>query len=114
MVWVSHAINRRANLLEHAEQRFLEIARGLAQRPRFILLDEPAGGLTPAEIEHLGAVIRVMRESGVGVLLVEHHTDFVFRISDRVTTLDVGAVIKRGTPEEVKRDPEVIRVYLGA
>ncbi len=113
-VGLSHAINRRANLLEHAEQRFLEIARGLAQRPRFILLDEPAGGLTPAEIEHLGAVIRVMRESGVGVLLVEHHTDFVFRISDRVTTLDVGAVIKHGTPDEVKRDPEVIRVYLGA
>jgi ABC-type branched-subunit amino acid transport system ATPase component len=113
-VGLSHAIGRRANLLEHAEQRFLEIARGLAQRPRFILLDEPAGGLTPAEIEHLGAVIRVMRESGVGVLLVEHHTDFVFRISDRVTTLDVGAVIKHGTPDEVKRDPEVIRVYLGA
>lgn len=113
-IGLSHAIGRRANLLEHAEQRFLEIARGLAQRPRFILLDEPAGGLTPAEIEHLGAVIRVMRESGVGVLLVEHHTDFVFRISDRVTTLDVGAVIKHGTPDEVKRDPEVIRVYLGA
>lgn len=113
-IGLSHAINRRANLLEHAEQRFLEIARGLAQRPRFILLDEPAGGLTPAEIEHLGAVIKVMRQSGVGVLLVEHHTDFVFRISDRVTTLDVGAVIKHGTPDEVKRDPEVIRVYLGA
>ena len=113
-IGLSHAIGRRANLLEHAEQRFLEIARGLAQRPRFILLDEPAGGLTPAEIEHLGAVIQVMRESGVGVLLVEHHTDFVFRISDRVTTLDIGAVIKHGTPDEVKRDPEVIRVYLGA
>ncbi len=113
-VGLSHAINRRANLLEHAEQRFLEIARALAQRPRFILLDEPAGGLTDAEIEHLGAVIQIMRDCGIGVLLVEHHTDFVFRVSDRVTTLDVGAVIKHGTPEEVRRDPEVIRVYLGA
>jgi ABC-type branched-subunit amino acid transport system ATPase component len=113
-VGLSHAIGRRANLLEHAEQRFLEIARGLALRPRFILLDEPAGGLTPAEIEHLGAIIRVMRDAGIGVLLVEHHTDFVFRISDRVTTLDVGSVIKHGTPDEVRRDPEVIRVYLGA
>jgi len=113
-VGLSHAIGRRANLLEHAEQRFLEIARGLAQRPRFMLLDEPAGGLTPAEIEHLGAVIRVMRAAGIGVLLVEHHTDFVFRISDRVTTLDVGAMIKHGTPDEVRLDPEVIRVYLGA
>jgi ABC-type branched-subunit amino acid transport system ATPase component len=113
-VGLSHAIGRRANLLEHAEQRFLEIARGLAQRPRYMLLDEPAGGLTESEIEHLGAVIRVMREAGVGVLLVEHHTDFVFGVSDRVTTLDVGVVIKHGSPEEVRRDPEVIRVYLGA
>jgi ABC-type branched-subunit amino acid transport system ATPase component len=113
-VGLSHAIGRRANLLEHAEQRFLEIARGLALRPRFMLLDEPAGGLTSAEIEHLGTIIRVMRDCGIGVLLVEHHTDFVFRVSDRVTTLDVGSVIKRGTPDEVRRDPEVIRVYLGA
>jgi len=113
-VGLSHAISRRANLLEHAEQRFLEIARALTQRPQFMLLDEPAGGLTPAEIEYLGGVIRVIAESGVGVLLVEHHTDFVFRISDRVTTLDVGAVIKHGTPDQVKRDPEVVRVYLGA
>lgn len=112
-VGLAHALGRRANLLEHAEQRFLEIARGLALRPRFMLLDEPAGGLTPAEIEHLGAVIRVMRDAGIGVLLVEHHTDFVFRVSDRVTTLDVGTVIKRGTPDEVRRDPEVIRIYLG-
>ena len=113
-VGLSRVIGRRANLLEHAEQRFLEIARGLAQRPRFILLDEPAGGLTPAEIEHLGAIVRVMRDGGIGVLLVEHHTDFVFRVSDRVTTLDVGSVIKHGTPDEVRLDPEVIRVYLGA
>jgi ABC-type branched-subunit amino acid transport system ATPase component len=113
-VGLSRVIGRRANALEHAEQRFLEIARGLAQRPRFLLLDEPAGGLTPTEIGHLGAIIRVLRESGIGVLLVEHHTDFVFRFSDRVTTLDVGAVIRHGTPEEVRSDPEVIRVYLGA
>jgi ABC-type branched-subunit amino acid transport system ATPase component len=113
-VGLSRVIGRRANLLEHAEQRFLEIARGLALRPRFMLLDEPAGGLTPAEIGHLGDIIRVMRNAGIGVLLVEHHTDFVFRVCDRVTTLDVGAVIRHGTPDEVRLDPEVIRVYLGA
>lgn len=113
-VGLSRVIGRRANLLEHAEQRFLEIARGLAQRPRFILLDEPAGGLTPAEIEHLGAIIRVMRDGGIGVLLVEHHTDFVFRICGRVTTLDRGRMIKHGAPDEVRTDAEVVRVYLGA
>jgi ABC-type branched-subunit amino acid transport system ATPase component len=113
-VGLGHAINRRASLLEHAEQRFLEIARGLALNPRFILLDEPAGGLTHGEIDHLGDIIRTIRSAGIGVLLVEHHTDFVFRICDRVTALDVGCVIKHGTAEEVRNDAEVIRIYLGA
>ena len=113
-VGLGHVLRRRANLLSHAEQRFLEIARGLAMRPRFILLDEPAGGLTGNEIEHLGQVIRTLRDGGVGVLLVEHHTDFVFRVCDRVTTLNVGRMIKHGAPDEVREDAEVIRVYLGA
>lgn len=113
-VGLGHVIHRRANLLDHAEQRFLEIARGLAMHPSFILLDEPAGGLTTQEIEHLSQVIRTLRDSGIGVLLVEHHTDFVFRISDRVTTLNVGKMIKHGVPNDVRTDPEVIRVYLGA
>ena len=113
-VGLGGVLGRRASLLEHAEQRFLEIARGLMTRPRFLLLDEPAGGLTNAEIDHLQAIIRVVRDAGIGVLLVEHHTDFVFRVSDRVTTLDLGKVIKHGSPKEVRADPEVIRVYLGA
>jgi ABC-type branched-subunit amino acid transport system ATPase component len=113
-VGLGNVIHRRAGLLEHAEQRFLEIARGLALRPRFILLDEPAGGLTHAEIGHLADIIRTVQAAGIGVLLVEHHTDFVFRICDRVTTLNVGRMLKHGTPAEVRNDPEVIRVYLGA
>jgi ABC-type branched-subunit amino acid transport system ATPase component len=113
-IGLGRAIDRRANLLEHAEQRFLEIARALAARPRFILLDEPAGGLTEREIEHLAGVLDTIRGAGIGVLLVEHHTDFVFRVSNRVTTLDLGRVIAHGTPQQVRGDPEVIRVYLGA
>ncbi|GJE02766.1 ABC transporter ATP-binding protein [Methylobacterium isbiliense] len=113
-VGLGHAIHRRANLLEHAEQRFLEIARALALRPRFLLLDEPAGGLTGAEIAHLADIVRTIRDGGIGVLLVEHHTDFVFRVCGRVTTLDRGRLIKHGTPDEVRTDAEVVRVYLGA
>jgi ABC-type branched-subunit amino acid transport system ATPase component len=113
-VGLAHAISRRAALLEHAEQRFLEIARALMARPRFLLLDEPAGGLTPHEIDQLGVVVRTVRACGVGVLLVEHHTDFVFKAADRVTALDLGRVVRQGSPEEVRADPEVIRVYLGA
>ena len=113
-VGMAHALDRPANLLEHAEQRFLEIARGLVAHPRFLLLDEPAGGLTPTEIDHLATVVKVLREAGIGILLVEHHTDFVFRISDRVTALDLGRLVRHGTPDEVRNDAEVIRVYLGA
>jgi ABC-type branched-subunit amino acid transport system ATPase component len=111
---LGHAMDRPAGLLEHAEQRFLEIARALAARPRFLLLDEPAGGLTMTEIGHLEAVIGTVRDAGIGVLLVEHHTDFVFRLCSAVTTLDRGRIIAQGTPASVRSDPEVNRVYLGA
>ncbi|MCW5623449.1 MAG: ABC transporter ATP-binding protein [Burkholderiales bacterium] len=113
-VGLGGVLDRRANQLDHAEQRFLEIARGLAMRPRFILLDEPAGGLTEHEIEQLARVVTTLRDGGIGVLVVEHHTDFVFRICDRVTTLNLGRMIAQGSPQHVRNDPEVIRVYLGA
>ena len=113
-VGLGAVLERRADLLEHTAQRFLEIARALTMRPKFILLDEPAGGLTVAEIDRLAAIVGVIRDSGIGVLLVEHHTDFVFRICDRVTALNLGKTIAHGTTGEVRRDPDVIRVYLGA
>ncbi len=113
-VGLGAVLDRRADLLEHTAQRFLEIARALTMRPRFILLDEPAGGLTVAEIERLAAIIGVIRDSGIGVLLVEHHTDFVFRVCDRVTALNLGRRIAHGTAAEVRNDADVIRVYLGA
>jgi branched-chain amino acid transport system ATP-binding protein len=113
-VGLGAVLHRRADTLAHTAQRFLEIARALTMRPKFILLDEPAGGLTVTEIEHLGAIVRVIRDSGIGVLLVEHHTDFVFRVCDRVTALNLGQSIAHGSASQVRNDPEVIRVYLGA
>jgi ABC-type branched-subunit amino acid transport system ATPase component len=113
-VGLGNVMDRRADLLEHTAQRFLEIARALTMRPKFLLLDEPAGGLTVTEIDRLAAIIGVIRDSGIGVLLVEHHTDFVFRICDRVTALNLGRTIAHGTASQVRRDPDVIRVYLGA
>ncbi|GAB2893846.1 branched-chain amino acid ABC transporter ATP-binding protein/permease [Paralcaligenes ginsengisoli] len=111
---LGHIMDQPASLLDHAEQRFLEIARALCMRPRFILLDEPAGGLTEHEIEQLAAIVLAMGHAGLGVLIVEHHTDFVFRICDRVTTLNLGSTIASGSAAEVRANPEVIRVYLGA
>ena len=75
------------------EQRRLEVARALASDPRLLLLDEPAGGVTPVEVEDLNQLIRQIRESGVTVVLVEHHVRLVMRVSDVVTVLDTGRVI---------------------
>ena len=111
---LSHIVDKPASLLDHAEQRFLEIARALCMQPRFILLDEPAGGLTEHEIDQLANIVLAMRDAGIGVLIIEHHTDFVFRICDRVTALNLGSSIASGSAAEVRADPEVIRVYLGA
>jgi branched-chain amino acid transport system ATP-binding protein len=95
------------------EQRRLEVARALASEPRVLLLDEPAGGMTPVEVEDLNQFIRKIRESGVTVVLVEHHMRLVMRVSDVVTVLDAGRVIASGPPDRVRRDPRVIAAYLG-
>ncbi len=105
---------RAANALTHAELRFVEIARALMHQPDFMLLDEPASGLTHAEMDRLGRVIDGLRDQGIGVLLVEHHTDLVFGLSDQVTTLNFGRTICTGTPAEVRSDADVRRVYLGS
>jgi len=95
------------------EQRRLEVARALASEPRVLLLDEPAGGMTPVEVEDLNQFIRKIRESGVTVVLVEHHMRLVMRVSDVVTVPDAGRVIASGPPDRVRRDPRVIAAYLG-
>ena len=103
----------RADQLQHTEQRLLEIARCLVMRPSILLLDEPAAGLSHDEIEHLRALIEHIRSLGVAILLVEHHADLVFQVSDEVTVLDVGRVLAHGAPAEVRVNAEVINAYLG-
>jgi len=103
----------RADRLQHSELRFVEIARALAGRPDFLLLDEPAAGLSPDEIERLGGLVRAVAAAGVGVLLVEHHADLIFAVCDRVTVLNLGRVLAAGTPAEVQAHREVVEAYLG-
>ncbi len=96
------------------EQRRLEIARALATGPRLLLLDEPAAGMTLAEIKEVNRLILRIRERGVTVLLTEHHMSLVMQVSDRITVLNYGRKIAEGRPEAVRRDPEVLAAYLGA
>lgn len=113
VVGLGQLTHLKAEQLQHTEQRFLEIARCLVMMPDLLLLDEPAAGLSHAEIDYLRQIVEGARAQGVAVLLVEHHTDLVFQVSDDVTVLNLGRVLARGTPEQVRSNQEVIHAYLG-
>ena len=103
----------RADRLQHSELRFTEIARALMLRPAFLLLDEPAAGLSAEEIRRLGALLRAIARTGTGVLLVEHHADLIFNICHHVTVLNLGRMLAAGTPAEIRSHREVVHAYLG-
>jgi ABC-type branched-subunit amino acid transport system ATPase component len=100
--------------LAYREQRMLELARALATAPRLLLVDEPAAGLNAAEVERLLERIRLLRERGLTVIVVEHNMDLVMNIADRVLVMDYGQFLFEGTPAEVQANPAVIAAYLGA
>ncbi len=106
--------DRRAGGLPYGTLKRIELARALLQRPRLLMLDEPASGLTHGELEELGELILKLRDSlGLTVLLVEHHMGLVMRLSERVVVLEFGRKIAEGPPSHVQSDEAVIRAYLG-
>ena len=106
--------DRPAVGLPYGTLKRVEIARALAARPRLLLLDEPAAGLTHSEVDELGELIRAVRdEFELSVLLVEHHMAMVMAISDKVVVLDFGSKIAEGAPTEVRDDPRSSRPTWG-
>jgi branched-chain amino acid transport system permease protein len=103
-----------AGAVPHGSMRLIEVARCIVAAPRFVLLDEPAAGLTIKELGILRDSIRRMAARGIGVLLVEHNTSFVFEVADEVTVLHQGHVIASGTPQDIVTHDEVIAAYLGS
>ena len=98
--------------LPHALQKKVVLARALVSEPHLLLLDEPASGLSSAEMTDLGREIRGLSQR-MGVALVEHHMDLVMSVCDRVVVLELGRVIAEGSPAQVKVDPAVTTAYLG-
>ena len=103
-----------ASILPHGDERKLGVARALAMRPQFVLMDEPAAGLHEGEVEEFAAVVRRVRdERDAGVLLIDHNIGLILGVCDRIHVLDEGRTLAEGTPAEIRRNELVSVAYLG-
>jgi lipopolysaccharide export system ATP-binding protein len=99
--------------LSGGERRRVEIARSLASRPSFMLLDEPFAGIDPIAVNDIRALVRHLTQRGIGVLITDHNVRETLSVTDRAYIINEGRIFRTGTPEALGNDPEVRRVYLG-
>jgi branched-chain amino acid transport system ATP-binding protein len=111
-VYAGALADRRASTLAYPDTKRVAIARALVSEPKVLMLDEPAGGLGPQDIEWMNGLIRNLT-AHMSVLIVEHHMDVVMSVCDRLYVLNFGEVISSGSADVVRRDPAVIAAYLG-
>ncbi len=111
---IEHLRHRTVGSLAYGLQKRVDLARALAMRPRLLLLDEPVAGMNEEETEDMARfILDVQEERGVTIVLIEHDMGVVMDLCDRIAVLSFGERIAAGTPGEIRRDPEVIRAYLG-
>ncbi len=110
---ISHLADAAALSLSGGERRRVEIARALATRPSFMLLDEPFAGIDPLAITDIRDLISFLRDRGIGILITDHNVRETLEITDRATIIHEGEVLFEGAPAEIRADPDVRRVYLG-
>jgi ABC-type branched-subunit amino acid transport system ATPase component len=112
-VGLTQLANEQAGTLSYGQRKLVELAMVLAQEPKAILLDEPAGGINPTLIGQIADRIRELNQRGVTFLVVEHNMEFVMGICDAVAVMERGAVIAFGEPQQVRSDPRVLDAYMG-
>ncbi|MCX7643906.1 MAG: ABC transporter ATP-binding protein [Rhodobacteraceae bacterium] len=114
-IGIAHLAGRIAGALPYTDERRVAIGRALIGRPRFLLLDEPAAGMSAQEAADLSALIRrIAGEMGCGVLLIEHNVGLVLGLCDHIVVLDSGAVIETGPPEVIRASEKVRHAYMGS